>query len=102
MARLSNIVSISSGKPTMLLLAGLFPNPAANKVNLLVDAPARDNLTIVVTDGVGRIVKTQRAFVDVGSNTVQLDVAGLAQGSYLLRATCDSNCQPVTTKFVKE
>lgn len=102
MAKLSNIISISSGKPTVLMLAGLFPNPAANKVNLLVDAPAKDNITIVITDAMGRMVKTQRAFVDAGSNTVQVDVAGFAQGSYLLRVTCDSNCPTVTTKFVKE
>lgn len=101
-AKLSNIVSISGVKPTVLTLAGLFPNPTAAKVNLLVDAPAKDEITLVVTDAVGRIIKTQRAFVDAGSNTVQMDVAPLAQGTYLIKVSCNSNCQSVTTRFVKQ
>ena len=101
-AKLSNIVSISSNRPTTLAVSGLFPNPAATKLNVLVDAPQKDNITIQVIDGVGRIVKTQRNGVDAGSNTVQLSVTGLAQGTYYIRVTCDSNCESVLSKFVKE
>jgi hypothetical protein len=101
-AKLSSIVSISSTRPTALALSGLFPNPAANKVNILVEAPQKDNITVTVMDGVGRVVKTQRNGVDAGSNTVQVSVTGLAQGSYYIKVTCDSNCESVTSKFVKE
>ncbi|HUC82448.1 MAG TPA: GDSL-type esterase/lipase family protein [Flavisolibacter sp.] len=101
-AKASNIISISGVRPTVLSLAGLFPNPAGNKVNLLVDAPVKENITIMATDAVGRLIKTQRALVDAGSNTVQMDVAGLAKGSYLLRVSCEKDCQPLTIKFVKE
>jgi hypothetical protein len=101
-SKLSNIVTINGVRPTVLALSGLFPNPAVSKVNLMVDAPQKDNLTIMVMDAVGRLVKTQRSFVDQGSNTLQVDVTGLAQGSYLIKVTCESGCQTLTGKFIKE
>lgn len=100
--KLSNIVVIKGVKPTALTLNGLFPNPTASKLNVLIDAPAKDNITITVMDGVGRIVKTQRMLVDAGSNTLELNVANLAAGSYLLKVSCDSNCQSAVSKFIKE
>jgi hypothetical protein len=100
--KLSNTVIISGVKPTALTLSGLFPNPTASKLNVLIDAPAKDNITITVMDGVGRIVKTQRMLVDAGSNTLELNVANLAAGSYLLKVSCDSNCQSAVNKFIKE
>lgn len=101
-SKLSNVVSITGNRTAVLTLAGLFPNPAVSKVNLLVEAPAKDNLTITVMDAVGRIVRTQRSFVDAGSNTLQVDVSGFAQGSYLIKVTCENGCQTLTGKFIKE
>lgn len=46
--RLSSVVVINGVKANVLTLSGLFPNPAKTKVNVLVDAPAKDNVTILV------------------------------------------------------
>ncbi|RYY72794.1 MAG: T9SS type A sorting domain-containing protein [Gammaproteobacteria bacterium] len=101
-AKLSKVVVITGSRPTTLTLSGLFPNPAATSVNVLVDAPAKDNINVIVMDAVGRVVKTQKASVETGSNTITVDVNGLANGSYLLKVTCESNCQSAVSKFVKE
>ncbi|HVF96330.1 MAG TPA: T9SS type A sorting domain-containing protein, partial [Flavisolibacter sp.] len=100
--KLSNIVIISGIRPTTLVLTGLFPNPAASRVSLLVDAPAKDILIIQVMDAVGRVVKTQKSFVDAGSNTLELNVTGLMAGSYLVKVNCEAGCQTAVSKFVKE
>jgi hypothetical protein len=100
--KLSNIVVISGVKPTMLTLNGLFPNPAISKVNMLIDVPVKDNVTIIVMDAVGRVVKTQKGSVEAGSNTLQLNVTGLSQGSYLVKITCESNNETAVSKFIKE
>ena len=101
-SRLSNIISITGSKPSALALAGLFPNPAASKINVLVNAPSKDNITIAVMDAVGRVVKTQRNGIDAGSNTVEISLTGLSQGTYMVKITCDSNCEPAVSRFVKE
>jgi hypothetical protein len=100
--KLSNVVIITGTKPAVLTLSGVFPNPAASKVNLMVDAPDKDLLIITITDAVGRVVKTQRSFVDQGANTLQLDVAGLSQGAYLVIVICENNSQSLNGRFIKE
>ena len=56
--KLSNTITITGIKPTALTLIGLFPNPAISKISLVVDAPVKDNVTIVVMDAVGRLIMT--------------------------------------------
>jgi hypothetical protein len=102
-SKLSNIVLITRDKPTSLSLAGLFPNPTREKLNVIIETPQRDRVTVVVTDMTGKIVKQQLETVDVGSNTVLLDVARLASGSYLVKLVCQSgDCQMNAAQFNKE
>jgi hypothetical protein len=100
--KLSNTVVITGEKAAILAMSGLFPNPAATQISLLIDAPAKDNLSIVVIDAVGRIVKAQKASVGEGSNTLQVNVTGLSQGSYVVRVTSENTMQIVVNRFVKE
>ncbi len=102
LAKLSAVVSVTAAKPTRLTVSSLFPNPATASVNILVEAPQKDNITMVVVDAVGRVVKSQRQSVETGTNGVQLNVNSLAQGSYFIKVSCDSNCETVVTRFVKE
>jgi hypothetical protein len=102
-SKLSNIISITGDKPTILGIGGLFPNPASTQVNVIIDAPKRDKITVVVTDMAGKTVIRQQANVDTGSNTVPVDIAKLAGGSYLVKLTCQSSdCQTATGKFNKQ
>ena len=101
-AKLSNTIVINGTKVTMLTLSGLFPNPAASKLNLMIEAPAKNSLTILIIDAVGKVVKTQTASVETGANTLSVNITGLAQGSYLVKVTCEEGCQTATSRFVKE
>ncbi|RYZ29561.1 MAG: T9SS type A sorting domain-containing protein [Chitinophagaceae bacterium] len=101
-AKLSTIVSISSAKPTKLVLSSLFPNPAASRLNMVIDAPQKDNILLEVLDAVGRTIKWQKNAVEAGSNTIQLNVSNLAMGTYFIRVSCANNCETTNTKFVKE
>lgn len=101
-AKLSTIVSISSAKPTKLVLSSLFPNPAASRLNMVIDAPQKDNILLEVLDAVGRTIKAQRTAVEAGSNTIQLNVSNLTMGTYFIRVSCTNNCETTITKFVKE
>jgi hypothetical protein len=102
-SKLSNIVMITGDKPKLLGIGGLFPNPASTVVNVLIDAPGRDNVTLVITDMSGKTVKQQSAGVETGSNTVPMDIAKLAAGSYLVKVLCkSSDCETAVAKFNKQ
>lgn len=102
-SKLSNIVLINGDKPKTLGIGGLFPNPASTQVNVIIDAPQRDKVTLVVTDMTGKTVKQQLANVGIGSNTVRLDIANLAGGSYLIKLICgSSDCETAVSKFNKQ
>jgi Secretion system C-terminal sorting domain len=102
-SKLSNIVMITGDKPKTLGIGGLFPNPASTVVNVLIDAPGRDNVTLVITDMGGKTVKQQLASVETGSNTVPMDIAKLASGSYLVKVLCkSSDCETAVAKFNKQ
>jgi Secretion system C-terminal sorting domain len=102
-SKLSNIIVLSGDKPTQLGIGGLFPNPARDRVNVMIEAPQRDKITIVVTDMSGKIVKQQLENVDTGSNTVPVDIANLASGSYLVKLRCQSSdCETASAKFNKQ
>jgi Secretion system C-terminal sorting domain len=102
-SKLSGVVVLTRDKPTELGIGGLFPNPARDKVNVIIDAPARDKVTVIVTDMAGKIVKQQQENVDTGSNTVGVDIANLASGSYLVKLKCQSSdCETASAKFNKQ
>jgi Secretion system C-terminal sorting domain len=102
-SRLSNIITISGDKPTSLGIGGLYPNPASSTVNVIVDAPQRDDITVVITDMSGKTVKQKQANVDIGSNTVPVEIGNLSSGSYLVKLICrSSDCQIATAKFNKQ
>ncbi|MDP4264813.1 MAG: T9SS type A sorting domain-containing protein, partial [Bacteroidota bacterium] len=72
-------------------------------VNVLINAPQRDDVTVVVTDISGKTVKQKQVNVDIGSNTVPVEIASLASGSYLVKLICrSSDCVLATAKFNKQ
>ena len=101
--KLSNIVMITGDRPLLLGIGGLFPNPTSTQVNVIIDAPQKDKVMVIVTDMGGKTVIRQQANVDIGSNTVPVDVAKLAGGSYLVKLSCQaSDCETATAKFNKQ
>lgn len=101
-SRLSSIVLIRGEKPTTLEIGGLFPNPANSLLNVIVDAPVKDKVTMMIVDATGKAVQQKIVNIETGSNTVQLDVSRLSAGTYLVKLICSSNCESAVGKFVKQ
>ncbi len=99
-SKISNIVLLKSDKPTLITLDGFFPNPATTTINMLVGAPAKDKIMVIVTDMSGRAMITKNMNVETGSNTLPLDIAALAGGSYVIKLI-SSDGEVVTGRFVK-
>ncbi len=102
-SKLSNVVMITGDKPTLLGIGGIFPNPARTQVTIIIEAVMKDKVTVIVTDMTGKTVIQRQANVDMGSNTVPVDIAKLAGGSYLVKLTCQaSDCESAVGKFNKQ
>lgn len=98
----SNAVLIEGNKTNKLELVSVYPNPAKDALSIKVATPKADNVTLIITDMTGKVVLQQRANVIAGDNQLQLNVHGLSQGSYLLKAICADGCETAVRKFVKE
>jgi len=100
--KLSNIILIKGQRPTALTLSGLFPNPANNIVNVIVDAPDGDNVELTISDMNGKLIRKESKAVEAGTNTIPIDISRFTSGIYAIRLTCKSNCETVTGKFSKQ
>lgn len=100
-SRLSSIVLIKGDKPVTLAIDGLYPNPANTQVNVVVAAPVRDKVTLIVVDMTGKTVLQQIVSVEAGSNTFPVDISKLTGGTYMVKMVCN-NCETAISKFVKQ
>lgn len=101
-SKLSNVVLIKGIKAVSLTIGGLFPNPANTEINVLIDAPARDKVTLIITDATGKSVIQRAVNVEAGSNTIAVNINALTNGTYLVKLICNSNCETAIGKFVKQ
>jgi len=99
--KMSNIIVIKGQRPTVLRFGGLFPNPATNRANIIVDVPDAGLVNLRITDVFGRMIKKQSWAVEAGTNTIPLDVSNFARGTYSIQLSC-KNLETVTAMFIKQ
>jgi hypothetical protein len=72
-------------KATPRLELEIYPNPAQNKVNVVLNLESRSDLTITVRDLSGRLVRTLSAkSVPAATESLSLDVSTLTTGTYIV------------------
>ncbi len=98
----SNVILIKGDKINSLSLDMLYPNPAKNKLNLIISSPENNNISIVMTDLAGKKVYQQTFSIANGGNNLDLDITKLPAGTYFLKAACANGCKTAVSKFVKE
>lgn len=81
----------STGEDKMLRVA---PNPASDKLTILFDNNTASATPVWITDMLGRIVKQARSNADHGQQYIPVDLDGLANGIYYVRAGTQ------TTRFI--
>jgi hypothetical protein len=96
----SDIVAVSCKNS----LVNIAPNPAMNEVNLNFYEPQSGEVTIHVSDIIGKVLIVKKYGVDKGYNDKTLDITSLASGVYYLKII-NSDSQPEDVdrqiKFVK-
>lgn len=98
----SNVISLKGEKVNAITLSNLYPNPAKNKLNVMIAAPSNDKVNIQISDLAGQILLQQATTVLNGDNKISVDVTTLPAGSYFIRAKGNNGLQTAVSKFVKE
>ena len=99
--QMSQVVRIKGSMSPVLSVQSIFPNPAVSKVAMLVDAPARDRIQVSIVDIAGRVVANHSFTVEMGTNTIQLDVDRLQSGTYLIKMV-GTQGEAGVSKFIKQ
>lgn len=83
-----------------LALNAAFPMPITEGVTLDVSTSKAGKITAILTDILGKVVKTELISANEGSNLVPLNVADLARGTYIL--TLNDGETSVNQRLIKQ
>lgn len=77
----------------------VYPNPVGSTANVQYNVSKGGEAMIKVTNLNGRIIKNTFANLEVGDNTIQVDLSGVSSGVYMVSVTSKNGT--ATTKIVK-
>lgn len=84
-----------------LVLNGIMPNPASTVVALQIDGKTAAKAKIKVFDITGKVVLIKDAIIDEGKNKIELDIAQLTPGLYMIEVNTNFD-SVLRSKFLKE
>lgn len=97
----SNVVVIKTTQNTKAEITTVYPNPAKEKINIILNTVNAEKVTVKITDLAGRTVSTKNIETLAGDNSIQFSTANFATGTYMIKVTSANNVEIATQKFVK-
>src|SRR5690606_29745852 len=79
----------------------VYPNPVRDILNVIVRTNAPETLKVAVYDMKGRLVKQQVESVGYGGSQIQVNVAGIAAGGYILKISTSTDREFFVRQFIK-
>lgn len=96
--KLGGTTTVQNAKASAQVL-NIFPNPAANDINIVFETNDRaENTQLVLTDMTGKTVYQSNVNVNKGLNAIHVSTANFANGNYILTIT--NGKWNATQKFV--
>ncbi len=83
-------------------ISNIYPNPAKEKLNVVIAAAGSENVSIVITDLAGRVIALQNFAAIQGDNNIQFNTSAFAKGTYLLKIQSADKTAVSVQKFVKQ
>ncbi|MEP7255010.1 MAG: T9SS type A sorting domain-containing protein [Ferruginibacter sp.] len=96
----SNIVKVTDQQKDMLLTA-ILPNPVMDQAQLSISTAKKDVVDLIIVSMEGKIVQRSSVQLQAGSSIINLDLAALQKGMYMIKGTF-SNGQTSIIKFTKQ
>ncbi len=97
----SNILALTKDN-TVIEIINIYPNPAENTVWFEVLSAQNTNVTVHITDPLGKAVFTRKAQVVVGKNLFNIDIRHFASGTYILKVVTETGNHKTSKIFVKK
>ncbi len=79
--------------------SALYPNPANDKINILLSVKKPVMLNIQLTDILGKTIQSTDYIID-GSQNIELDLKNISNGIYMIR--CEAGDEVITKKFIRK
>lgn len=95
----SKVVAVTQAARKMMIQK-VFPNPVNDVLTIDIDAPEAVSTTLIISDVLGRSIKSERLTTLKGLNTFSINLNGIATGTYFLTVN-DGQTQRVE-KIVKQ
>lgn len=100
-AKLSRIIIITGGmRVSVATITGLFPNPVKSTLNITLDAPEREDISVSIMDINGRVIKAQKEMAEAGTTTLEVNTGGISSGSYIIKIV-GKNGKTASSRFIK-
>jgi hypothetical protein len=90
----SNIESASLTGESHLLIGEFYPNPTLDLSSIDIFSPDAATMRIEIFDGLGRLVKSGPAYIASGNNTVNVNLAEVAHGTYTVKLSIGGSAYP--------
>jgi alcohol dehydrogenase YqhD (iron-dependent ADH family) len=81
-------------------IAGLYPNPASDKLMVDLNLIKAERASIQVIDMTGRVISDRSAVLKAGLNNLEFDIHSIAKGQYMVRVSLSSGV--LVRKFIKD
>lgn len=98
----SQTVLVRGETPSAYTITSVYPNPAAQLVNIGIAAPERARGTVVITDITGKTVLQKAVTLETGNNVLPFNITGLTNGTYFIKLINSSNGETPVMKFLKK
>jgi hypothetical protein len=98
----SKVILIRNANPNTITAINIYPNPAAQKLNVRITFPIEEKVTILVTDLSGKVVMQKTQQVVRGDNQIPLQIQSLNIGTYIIKAMCSNGYESPGYKFIKQ
>jgi hypothetical protein len=95
-------VAVSCSEQVMDEYVILYPNPANNEANILINSAVSGNTHIIVTDMIGQKVIDQQVNLNVGINIFTLNVNQLSDANYFINITTPDKVFPVQKMVINK
>lgn len=95
-------VILLSRKTADITLSSVYPNPSVRELNVMINSPKAEKITLVITDLSGKIIIQRTSAVITGMNQQTMNIDQLSSGTYLIKIVCANGCESAVYRFVKQ
>ena len=96
----TNIVAIKGTSNSEVVVTHVFPNPAKDRLQVTIQSPTTQTVTMLLTDLSGKVVLQQKTTLLNGNNNTFINIASISSGVYMLKVVCNNGCVSAVEKVV--